>query len=186
MTHTPFHTPLSKLGEQVSTVPTTKFNAERIQHCNNDFEIWDLGGHERIRWLWLWDSHILKAQAIIFVVDSTDTNRFDEASEALHGFLDSCTERGLLADAKVLVFANKQDLPGALSELDLVDRLNLRSMRHEWYIQACCGTKGTGLCEGMESLGATMKGKSKLHCSFSPPRANCSFLQPTCLGYNLK
>ena len=47
-------------------------------------------------------------QGIIFVVDSNDRERVSEAREELHRMLNEDE----LRDALLLVFANKQDLPG--------------------------------------------------------------------------
>jgi ADP-ribosylation factor protein 1 len=58
-----------------------------------------------------------------------------------------------LKDAVVLVFANKQDLPNAMSAAEMTDKLGLHGLRHrQWYIQACCATTGDGLHAGMEWL----------------------------------
>ena len=53
----------------------------------------------------------------------------------------------------LLVFANKQDLPNAMSAAEMTDKLGLNSLRHrQWYIQACCATTGDGLYEGLDWL----------------------------------
>jgi len=57
-----------------------------------------------------------------------------------------------LRDATILVFANKQDLPNALSVAELTQKLELPSMNRKWYVQACCATKGDGLYEGLDWL----------------------------------
>lgn len=65
-----------------------------------------------------------------------------------------------LRDAVLLVFANKQDLPNAMSAMDLTDKLGLQSLRQRnWYIQATCATSGDGLYEGLEWLSSTLKRK---------------------------
>jgi len=58
-----------------------------------------------------------------------------------------------LNDAVLLVFANKQDLPDAISASDLSEKLGLnRITNRKWYIQPCCATKNTGLYEGLDWL----------------------------------
>ncbi len=55
-----------------------------------------------------------------------------------------------LRDAVLLVFANKQDLPNAMSVAEVTDKLGLHSLRQrKWYIQATCATSGDGLYEGI-------------------------------------
>jgi signal recognition particle receptor subunit beta len=63
-----------------------------------------------------------------------------------------------LRNAAVLVFANKQDLPKALSVSQVADRLQLPKLRgHPWHVQPACAVDGSGLVEGIEWLSDTLK-----------------------------
>ncbi len=67
-----------------------------------------------------------------------------------------------LREAVILVFANKQDLPNAMSAAEITDKLGLHSLRSRlWYIQAACATTGDGLYEGLDWLSATLKSRLK-------------------------
>jgi len=55
-------------------------------------------------------------------------------------------------NAVLLVYANKQDLPNAMTAQEIADKLKLPSIKQEWYIQASCATTGDGLYEGLEWL----------------------------------
>lgn len=56
-----------------------------------------------------------------------------------------------LKDSKLLVFANKQDLPGALNEGEVSEKLGLSELKdRQWSIHKCCATKGEGLEEGLD------------------------------------
>lgn len=57
----------------------------------------------------------------------------------------------------VLVLANKQDLPMARPLSKIVEALELRSLKQEWHIQACCAVTGDGLVEGMQDLAGMVK-----------------------------
>ena len=58
-----------------------------------------------------------------------------------------------LRDAVLLVFANKQDLPNAMSCAELSEKLGLSAIRgRRWYIQSTCATQGQGLYEGLDWL----------------------------------
>ena len=70
-----------KLGEIVSTVPTIGFNVETVKCKNVNFTVWDLGGQDRIRQLWV--HYYNDLDGVIFMVDSTDSDRFDLAREEL-------------------------------------------------------------------------------------------------------
>ncbi|KAM6926580.1 ADP-ribosylation factor 4 [Lycodopsis pacificus] len=136
-----------KLGEIVTTIPTIGFNVETVEYKNINFTVWDVGGQDKIRPLWR--HYFQNTQGLIFVVDSNDRERVAESSEELTKML---TEDEL-KDAIVLVFANKQDLPNALSVSELTDKLGLQTLRHKsWHIQSTCATQGTGLYEGLDWL----------------------------------
>jgi len=97
----------------------------------------------------LWRHYYNGTNAIIFVVDSNDRDRVDQAREELNKMLGDEN----LGDALILVMANKQDLPNAMNASELSDKLGMHSLRHrKWYMQSCCATTGDGLYEGLEWL----------------------------------
>ena len=59
-----------KLGQPKRTVPTIGFNVETLEYKNIAFTVWDVGGQEKLRALW--HHYFASAQALIFVVDSSD------------------------------------------------------------------------------------------------------------------
>merc|ERR1712080_726142 len=136
-----------KLGEVVTTIPTIGFNVEAVTYRNIMFQVWDIGGQDRIRSLW---KHYYRgAEGLIFVVDSSDTGRLDCARDELHRLLGN----ELLSDCKVLVLANKQDLPKAQQSSDIAERLKLTGHRtHDWYVQGCSAVHRRGLYEGLDWL----------------------------------
>jgi ADP-ribosylation factor protein 1 len=62
-----------------------------------------------------------------------------------------------LRNAVILIFANKQDLPNAMSVAEMVARLRLETLRVPWYIQASCATSGDGLYEGLDWISGAIK-----------------------------
>jgi small GTP-binding protein len=143
-----------KLGELVTTIPTIGFNVETVQYKNIHFTVWDVGGQDKIRPLWR--HYYQNTQGVIFVVDSNDRERISEAAEELQKML----REDELREAAVLVLANKQDLPNAMSVAEVTDKLGLYNMRNrKWHIQATCATSGDGLYEGLDWLAHTVTGK---------------------------
>ncbi|GIQ83609.1 small GTPase superfamily, ARF type [Kipferlia bialata] len=58
-----------------------------------------------------------------------------------------------LRGACVLVLANKQDLPNAMSTQEVSDMLKLSDINDRpWFIQACCAIRGDGLYQGLDFL----------------------------------
>jgi len=135
-----------KLGEIVTTIPTIGFNVETVEYKNINFTVWDVGGQDKIRPLWR--HYFQNTQGLIFVVDSNDRERVKEARAELEKML----SEDELRDAALLVFANKQDLPNAMSVAELTDKLGLHSLKRKWFIQAACATTGDGLYEGLDWL----------------------------------
>uniref|UniRef100_A0A8B9GL58 ADP-ribosylation factor 1 n=1 Tax=Astyanax mexicanus TaxID=7994 RepID=A0A8B9GL58_ASTMX len=91
-----------KLGEIVTTIPTIGFNVETVEYKNISFTVWDVGGQDKIRPLWR--HYFQNTQGLIFVVDSNDRERVNEAREELMRML----AEDELREAVLLVFANKQ------------------------------------------------------------------------------
>jgi len=143
-----------KLGEVVTTIPTIGFNVETVEYKNISFTVWDVGGQDKIRPLWR--HYYQGTQGLIFVVDSNDRDRVEDAREELDKMLNEDEMR----DAVVLVFANKQDLPNAMPAAEVTDKLGLSSMRNrQWFIQSACATTGDGLYEGLDWLSRTLSAK---------------------------
>ena len=145
-----------KLGEVVTPIPTIGFNVEEVSYKNISFHVWDVGGQDKIRTLWR--HYYTNTQGIIFVVDSNDRERIDDAREELHKMINDEE----LKDAIVLVYANKQDLPGAMTTPEVTEKLGLHNIRGKsWFIQAACAVRGDGLYEGLDWLSSNVPSASK-------------------------
>ena len=131
----------------VTTIPTIGFNVESVTYKNLNFNVWDLGGQTSIRPYWR--CYYANTAAVIFVVDSTDIERLQTASEELAAMLNEEE----LKDAALLVFANKQDQPGAKGAGEISEALRLGELRdRNWSIVACSAVDGSGVNEGMDWL----------------------------------
>merc|ERR1719409_1439987 len=74
-----------KVGEVVNTIPTVGFNVETVHYKNIDFDVWDVGGQDKMRPLW---KHYYKnARGLVFVVDSNNADRLQEARAELDQLL---------------------------------------------------------------------------------------------------
>uniref|UniRef100_A0A0G4H782 ADP-ribosylation factor n=1 Tax=Chromera velia CCMP2878 TaxID=1169474 RepID=A0A0G4H782_9ALVE len=117
----------AQLGEVTSTIPTIGFNVESVKFKGTLFTVWDVGGRSGVRALWR--HYFQDTSFLVFVVDSNDTERIEDVKEELITALfqaDKANEGR--APVPLLVFANKQDLPNALSPESLVRRLDLFSI----------------------------------------------------------
>ena len=146
-----------KLGEVVTTIPTIGFNVETVEYKNITFTVWDVGGQDKIRPLWR--HYYQGTDCLIFVVDSNDPQRIEGAADELHKMI----QEDELRESIILILANKQDLPNAMSPAEITDKLRLHTLRgRQWYIQATCATLGDGLYEGLDWLAATLKAGKKV------------------------
>lgn len=141
-----------KLGQSVTTIPTVGFNVETVTYKNVKFNVWDVGGQDKIRPLWR--HYYTGTQGLIFVVDCADRDRIDEARQELHRIINDREMR----DAIILIFANKQDLPDAMKPHEIQEKLGLTRIRdRNWYVQPSCATSGDGLYEGLTWLTSNYK-----------------------------
>jgi len=96
-----------------------------------------------------WRNYFEQTDGIIWVVDSVDRWRLEECRSQLRDLL----SQEKLAGASLLIFANKQDLGGALSVQEISEVLNLDgddiSGRH-WTIFGCSAVTGEGLENGVD------------------------------------
>ncbi|CAN6308431.1 unnamed protein product [Urochloa humidicola] len=141
-----------KTGEVASTIiATVAFNIETIEYKNISFTFWDVGGNAPNRPLWKHYFRDSDTQGIVFVVDSSDRDRIRLARDEL----DTLLNAEELRDAALLVLANKQDLPKAMSSAEMAQELALHHLspgNRRWHIQSACATSGEGLNEGLDWL----------------------------------
>ncbi|KAI6657274.1 hypothetical protein LOD99_22 [Oopsacas minuta] len=142
--------------------PTVGFNVEMCQldpTKRANYALWDVGGQDKIRSLWR--HYYSGATGLIFVIDSTDVDRIDEAAEAL---------KVILADQEmksipVLIFANKQDDDTALTVENITEKIGFNSAtqeRRKWVIQGCSAISGEGVSEGLRSLHKLLQAKTQM------------------------
>ncbi|XP_004682704.1 PREDICTED: ADP-ribosylation factor-like protein 2 [Condylura cristata] len=135
-------------GEDIDTIsPTLGFNIKTLEHRGFKLNIWDVGGQKSLRSYWR--NYFESTDGLIWVVDSADRQRMQDCQRELQSLL--VEER--LAGATLLIFANKQDLPGALSSNAIRETLELDSIRsHHWRVQGCSAFTGENLLPGIDWL----------------------------------
>lgn len=131
----------------ISTFPMECFHVEKFEYKRIVIDVWDVGGQDCNR------AHLcnffVNTQGLIFVVDSDDIFRIEDAREELHKLF----KEEDLRDAVLLIYANKQDLPRAIKLKELEKRLGLNEIsNHEWKIQGSCARTGEGIIEGLNWL----------------------------------
>ncbi|KAH8267404.1 hypothetical protein KR018_008929 [Drosophila ironensis] len=137
-----------KFDQYLNTVPTIGFNCEKVQGTVGKakgvhFLVWDVGGQEKLRPLWRsytryyghteFNKMYLKiyfqfrcTDGILFVIDSVDTERMEEAKMELMRTAKCPDNQGV----PVLILANKQDLPNACGAMELENLLGLNELHN--------------------------------------------------------
>jgi len=135
-------------GEDVSHItPTQGFNIKSVQSNGFKLNVWDIGGQKHIRPYW--KNYYQNTDAIVYMIDSADRRRTDEAAEELTSLL----EEELLAGVPVLVYANKQDLLNAMTAAEVMKELDISAEKGRWiHVAACSAKTGEGLEDGMAKL----------------------------------
>eukprot|EP01038_Epipyxis_sp_PR26KG_P014260 gene14260-19134_t len=138
------------LGEDHHEIcPTVGFNIKTLSYNGYNLNLWDVGGQKSIRPYWR--NYFEQTDGIIWVIDSVDRWRMEECRTQLRDLL----SQEKLAGSSLLIFANKQDLGGAVSFEKIVDYLDLGgqdiSGRH-WTVYGCSAMTGDGLAEGFDWL----------------------------------
>ena len=106
-----------------------------------------MGGQDKIRRLWR--HYFQGTHALIYVIDSSDRDRIMDAKEEL----DKMLQEQEMENAALLVLANKQDLPNAMTVAEIVEKLELHNLRRrKWFIQSAVAPTGDGLYEGLDWL----------------------------------
>ena len=146
---------LLKMGEIQVTLPTIGFNVETVKRNNIEMTIWDIGGQDKVRRLW---RHYYEGmQGLIYVIDSADRSRLQLAIEELCKVLDD----EALDRIPVLIYANKQDLPGAATSLS-IKQLFKEQQNHKaksFMVKDSVFTRNEGVLDGLDWLASEIKKK---------------------------
>jgi ADP-ribosylation factor related protein 1 len=133
-------------------VPTVGLNIGRVEAHKSKLIFWDLGGQLGLRTIW--EKYYEEAHAVLYVVDAATQSRFDDAKSALEKVLRHPDLQG----APMLIFANKQDLPGAVIAEELDKYLDLKELNDRpSLVQAISAYDGSGIQEGVLWLVEAMK-----------------------------
>ncbi|KAI1101769.1 ADP-ribosylation factor family protein [Jackrogersella minutella] len=126
-----------------STNPTS----QKLKIGNVHFTAFDISTHQEAERPW--EYYFLEVDAIVFIVDAKDPERFAEAREELRLLL--LTEE--LWGVAVLILGNKTDHPNGISCTELKIELGLEWIRHRPIgLFMCSVVEGKGYGQGFQWL----------------------------------
>lgn len=136
-----------QVGDVVTTIPTIGFNVETVTYKNLKFQVWDLGGQTSIRPYWR--CYYANTDAVIYVIDSQDSERLGVTKDELISMLSEEELKG----AVLMVLANKQDMPNAMTPAKITEALGLTALKtRTWQIFKTSAKTGEGLDTAMDWL----------------------------------
>ncbi|KAF9230532.1 Arl8a protein [Melanogaster broomeanus] len=95
-------------------VPTVAFNYRKVRKGAVTLKIWDVAGQPKFRSMW--ERYCNGVDAVVFVVDSADHEKFHTAPS--------------LTGVPLLVIGNKNDVPNHASVKDLIRELELDKIQN--------------------------------------------------------
>jgi len=111
-------------------IPTVGFNMRKVTKGNVTIKLWDIGGQPRFRSMW--ERYCRGVNAIVYVVDAADHDKFETTKKELYDLL----SKPPLSGIPLLVLGNKNDLPEAVGVEELIERLDLRTLGADR--EVCC------------------------------------------------
>ncbi|KAJ7095940.1 P-loop containing nucleoside triphosphate hydrolase protein [Mycena belliarum] len=100
-------------------VPTVGFIFRKVRKGNVTLKIWDVAGQPKFRSMW--ERYCHGVDAIVFILDSADPEKFNTARFELHQLLG----QPALTGVPLLLLGNKNDLDGHVPVKDLIRDLQL-------------------------------------------------------------
>ncbi len=122
--------------------PTVGFEPHQIHYNSVDIVLNDLGGGARVRDIW--KHYLAESYGFVFVLDASNRNRIYECSKVFSNFVENESVGG----KPLLMIANKQDLPNAMDESEIVQYLNVEELVNKFQIpcriESCTVSDGVG------------------------------------------
>ncbi|KAM7274204.1 hypothetical protein ACFE04_028868 [Oxalis oulophora] len=133
-------------------VPTVGLNIGRVEISNTKLIFWDLGGQPGLRSIW--EKYYEEAHAVIYVVDAASPSKFEDSKSALEKVL----RHEDLHGAPILILANKQDLPEAVTTEELGQFFGGKKLDERVHMfEAISAFDGLGIKGSMEWLVEVME-----------------------------
>jgi len=130
----------------------------KYKECN--IAIWTYKNHSRLKPAM--KNIYSNVDGIIYAVDSSDRDRIEDAAEDLKKFL-ALDE---FKNCVILVMANKQDLNGALTPVEVTEKMGMGQLKgRTWLVQGTSCIIGKGIKEGLEWIISEILKKNKLDIS---------------------
>lgn len=134
--------------------PSVGFDTRDVKYKGVNFSIYDVAGGQKVRDLW--KHYYSEMDAVVWIVDASDPERFAESKAALQTAL---KDAAMKRDCPILVAANKCDAAGSKSEDEIKQALDLDNLLkgRTWTVKRTNAKKGDGIYDGFKWLSSEIK-----------------------------
>ena len=137
-----------------SITATVGFTVENFSSRSLNFTAYDMSGQSRYRNLW--EHYYREADAILFIIDSSDKMRLVVAKEEFESMMNHQDLRN--KQIPVLILANKIDVRGAFSTGEIKREFELERLGNKmWRVFASNALNGDGINEAFDWLAQEIK-----------------------------
>eukprot|EP01119_Soliformovum_irregulare_P012055 TRINITY_DN30_c0_g1_i1.p1 TRINITY_DN30_c0_g1~~TRINITY_DN30_c0_g1_i1.p1 ORF type:complete len:185 (-),score=48.81 TRINITY_DN30_c0_g1_i1:87-641(-) len=155
---TSFVTCLEEGAHDFDTKPTVGFDTKDVKYSGVRFTVYDVAGNEKVRDLW--KHYYADADAVVWVVDSTDPERFEEGVGSLSLAL---KDPNMRKDIPLLVACNKSGSPNSKDPEQIKEGLKLNELLtgRNWHILPTNAKTADGVVDSFKWLGGAIKDENK-------------------------
>jgi small GTP-binding protein len=137
---------LLKLKEKVLCIPTIGFNVEDIDYKNKKIEIFDVGGGDKIRFLW--KNYIPVIKCIVYIINISDKERLDYFVETFNILLEQQKD---YRNIPIIIFGNIFDDKIEFEPKEMLNKINIPPEISPYIIKGNI-TKEEGLSELLDYI----------------------------------
>lgn len=147
-------------GRFIQHTPTMGKRKLEIDVEGTRISMFDMGGQQSFRDLWF--GEIKTAKCVVFVIDEAAQHRFEEALTEFEKILPEIKKRNL----KLLIIANKHDLPNAASISQIIEAFGLLDLENFEIIELSAKT-GYGMANAFTKFYSMLTGKQIKKINFA-------------------
>jgi GTP-binding protein SAR1 len=147
-------------GKFIEHTPTMGKKMSEMDIGGTRISLFDMGGQQDFRDLWLGEAKT--AKCVVFVVDRTAPERFDEARVELDKLIPYIQNE----NKQLLILANKSDLPSAVSMGALITQLGLEDLNNFEVMEISAKT-GYGMADAFAKFYTMLTGEQVKKTKFT-------------------
>ncbi|MHA1682910.1 MAG: ADP-ribosylation factor-like protein [Promethearchaeota archaeon] len=140
-------------GKFIQHMPTMGKKKLEMDVGGTRISLFDMGGQNAFRAMW--SGEIKNAKTVVFVIDKAAKHRFKEAKAELDKILPNLNKD----KKKLLIIANKHDLPDAATIIDIIDEFDLMGLENFEIIEVSAKT-GYGMANAFAKFYSLLTGES--------------------------